>query len=155
MTVAEKVLYCVQTVEGTSGEGPCFGLLRSFLPLLERLGDSGELSEVPEAKFVSACSPAVTRDSHLSCLLKGSRSRVRTEERTRSEQLIGVDPSAPMALCERLRPLIASNSAANALSVTALTDELHFSESRGRANGNLGSPMPVPCGAACPQNFDK
>ena len=61
---------------------------------------------------------------NLSCLLKGSRVRVRTEERTGSERLIEVVPTAPMALCERLRPLVASKSAANASNVTALTDEL-------------------------------
>ena len=140
------MLYCVQTVEGTSGEGPCFGLLRSFLPLFERLGDSGELSEVPEAESASACSPAVTRDSHLTCLLKGSRVRVRTQERTGSERLIEVDFTATMALCERLRPLIASNSAANALNVTALTDELlkfnFISQNPGDAASRLGSSHP-------------
>ena len=71
------MLYCVQTVEGTPGEGLCFGFLRSFLPLLERLGDSGELSEVPEAKSASACSPAVTRVTSINRSLP-VRSSVRT-----------------------------------------------------------------------------
>jgi len=130
-------------------------LLRVFPVLLLRLGASGGLTWSSEERLASACSVASTRDSHLSCLLKGCRPCLWANVRAGTEVPAADVARVPVVLRERLRPLIRSHSAAIASQWVGLTYQRQLPSPRGQRTRNLVSPMSDSCGAACPQFFDK